>query len=123
MNADTARSEDITGTRSHRWRSTLLSISATLQDAIRNLDESTLQIALAIAEDDKLDLRSQDLPPTYAANGSLYNVGTADQHRHQSLDGDGAPLPLPITGREESLDIDTVVDWTVAEMLAPSMKG
>lgn len=74
-------------------------------------------------EDGGLDLRSQDLSPAYAANGSLYIVGSADLRRHQSLYGDGAPLPLFVTEREESLDIDTAFDWAVAEMVAASMKG
>ena len=74
-------------------------------------------------DDGRLDLRSQDLPPAYAANGTLYIVGTADLRRHQSLYGDGIPLPLLVTGREESLDIDTAFDWAVAEMLVASMKG
>lgn len=54
MTPDTTKSADIAGTLSHRWRSALLPVRATLQHAIRNLDASALQIALVVAEDDTL---------------------------------------------------------------------
>jgi len=37
-----------------RWRRTLLEVTATVRDAIRNLDDSGMQIVLAVAPDDRL---------------------------------------------------------------------
>jgi len=51
MTTDDARTEDSNDMRSRRWRDALLPVNATLQDAIRNLDESALQIALVVSDD------------------------------------------------------------------------
>jgi dTDP-glucose pyrophosphorylase len=40
--------------RADRWRRTLLAVTATLREAIRNLDESAMQIVLVVGADGKL---------------------------------------------------------------------
>jgi len=51
-NVDTNRNEPVD--REKLWRKALLSPDATIQDAIRNLDESTLKIALVVSPDGSL---------------------------------------------------------------------
>ena len=61
-----------------------------------------------------LDTRSQDLPPAYVLNGSLFLVAP-NTLREQKTFVTRDALPLIIESDEEALDIDTESDWQVAE--------
>jgi len=59
--------------------------------------------------------RRQDLPPVYALNGAMYFARTAWLRETRGFLSDetrGYPMPA-----ERSVDIDTPLDWRVAEML------
>ena len=59
--------------------------------------------------------RRQDLPPAYALNGALYFAAT-DWLRHSKtfLNDETTAYLMP---PERSLDIDTPLDWKIAELL------
>lgn len=59
--------------------------------------------------------RSQDLPPAYKVNGSFYLV-SSDKFRATKSFYDSDTLPLLIDSFEESIDIDTELDWKMAEL-------
>lgn len=61
-----------------------------------------------------LHLRSQELPPAFAVNGSFYLISPKDLRQLQSFYS-ADMVPLIIDSAEESLDIDTAFDWKVAE--------
>lgn len=61
-----------------------------------------------------LQLRSQDLPPAYAINGTFYLVTPNELRRHRSF-YTTTTIPLIIDRLEESIDIDTEWDWKIAE--------
>ena len=61
-----------------------------------------------------LHLRSQDLPPAYEINGSLYLIAPADLRERRSFHGNNA-VPLVIKNPEEGIDIDSEQDWKTAE--------
>lgn len=63
---------------------------------------------------DGLDLRSQDLPPAYAVCGAFYLISPRDLRTHRSFHPADA-VPLVIEDPLESIDIDTEMDWRVAE--------
>ncbi|WP_423607177.1 cytidylyltransferase domain-containing protein [Sphingomonas sp. MS122] len=59
--------------------------------------------------------RRQDLPPVYALNGAMYFARTdwlRETRGFLSAETRGYPMPA-----ERSVDIDTPLDWRVAEML------
>lgn len=59
--------------------------------------------------------RRQDLPPVFALNGAMYFARTAwlrETHGFLSAETRGYPMPA-----DRSADIDTPLDWRVAEML------
>lgn len=58
-------------------------------------------------------VRSQDLPPAYALNGSIYLVAPDELRRKRSFLGENA-VPLMIDSADEALDIDTEADWECA---------
>ena len=60
--------------------------------------------------------RSQDLPPAHVINGALYVAGPSYLRRHGSFLGPQA-VPLVMDDAREALDIDTEMDWAVAEAL------
>jgi len=64
--------------------------------------------------DHGLEMRSQDLPPSFFVNGSFYLVTPAELRKFHSLRG-GQTLPLIIESARESLDIDTEADFRLAE--------
>lgn len=60
--------------------------------------------------------RRQDLPPAYAPDGCLYITATARLRKSRAF---SFPDTIPfLTPEGESLDIDTPLDWAVAEALA-----
>jgi CMP-N,N'-diacetyllegionaminic acid synthase len=59
-------------------------------------------------------LRSQELPPVHAINGSLYLIKPQDLRRSQSFIIEGS-VPIVILSAKEGLDIDTEHDWRCAE--------
>jgi CMP-N,N'-diacetyllegionaminic acid synthase len=63
-----------------------------------------------------LHLRSQDLPPAYTLNGAFYLIAPAQLRAARSFFGDDM-VPLLMPEPEESLDIDTELDWTMAQTL------
>jgi CMP-N,N'-diacetyllegionaminic acid synthase len=67
-----------------------------------------------------LNLRSQDCPPIYAANGILYLVSRNHLLNHGSL-YTNPMLASIIEDPIESIDIDTPFDWAVAERFAPQV--
>jgi len=62
------------------------------------------------------DFRSQELPPAYMVNGSFYLIRPSQLREQRSFVTDKA-IPLFITSEKEMLDIDTEMDWLVAEAL------
>ncbi len=63
--------------------------------------------------------RSQELPPAYALNGAFYLI-TPDDFRMTNSFFPINAVPLVMTDPNESLDIDTAVDWAVAEAIIES---
>ena len=61
-----------------------------------------------------LQSRSQDLPPAFAVNGSFYLVTPADLRSRRSFFADDM-LPLVSEDPVENIDIDTPLDWVLAE--------
>lgn len=76
----------------------------------------------SFADVDGLSMRSQDLPPVYEVNGSLYLV-TRDRLISAHSLYTKPYLPAIITDPVEALDIDTPFDWAVAERFAPQING
>jgi CMP-N,N'-diacetyllegionaminic acid synthase len=60
--------------------------------------------------------RSQDLPPAYEVNGSFYLVSSNRFKATKSFYGNET-IPLLIDSFEESIDIDTELDWKMAELI------
>ena len=61
-----------------------------------------------------LQLRSQDLPPTYAVNGAFYLIKPSVLRAKNSFYNEGMKA-LIMDQPEESIDIDTEWDWKMAE--------
>ena len=68
-----------------------------------------------------LETRSQDLPQVYLPTGSLYVVAPAVLRATRSFVGARA-VPLLIEPPHEALDIDTVWDFKIAEMVADKLQ-
>lgn len=62
---------------------------------------------------DTLKLPSQELPPAYTLNGSIYLSSPVRLRRSQSFFGDDMQV-LVMSDRAEKLDIDTLDDWEKA---------
>jgi len=61
-----------------------------------------------------LHVQSQNLPPAYVVNGSFYLISPKDLREHRSFyKSDGVPLVMEELN--EDLDIDTKLDWMIAE--------
>lgn len=59
--------------------------------------------------------RRQDLPPIYAMNGALYFASAESLRRHRAfVTTETIAYVMP---RERSVDLDTLLDWKLAEML------
>lgn len=63
------------------------------------------------------DTDSQNLPELYLPNGAFYLISPHVLRMRQSFLG-SQTLPLLITDPQESLDIDTEWDFTIAELIA-----
>lgn len=63
--------------------------------------------------------RSQDLPPAFVVNGSLYLVRPQDLRADRSFVGPPT-TPLIIPSPSEALDIDVEWDWFIAETILAS---
>lgn len=61
-------------------------------------------------------LRSQDLPPAYVANGAFYLIAPEDLRKWRLLYSEDM-VPLLIDGPGESIDMDTELDWKMAEAI------
>ena len=61
-------------------------------------------------------LKSQDLPPLYITNGSIYLINPDELRMNKSF-YKGNIVPYIIDNPRESLDIDTLWDWEIAEMI------
>ena len=61
-------------------------------------------------------LKSQDLPPLYITNGSIYLINPDELRMNKSF-YKGNIVPYIIDNPKESLDIDTLWDWEIAEMI------
>jgi CMP-N,N'-diacetyllegionaminic acid synthase len=61
-----------------------------------------------------LHTRSQDLPPAYVINGAFYLTSPTRLRAARSFFGDDM-VPLVMDRPEESIDIDTELDWNIAE--------
>lgn len=64
-------------------------------------------------------VRSQDLPPAYAVNGALYLISPAMLRNTKDFVG-SVVTPLVMEKPEESIDIDTELDWRYAEAILAS---
>jgi N-acylneuraminate cytidylyltransferase len=63
-----------------------------------------------------LGMRSQDLPPAYVVNGSFY-LSSPENLRTRLSFSAGELIPLVIDSEEEVLDIDTALDFKIAESI------
>lgn len=63
---------------------------------------------------EKLEQRSQDLPPAYAINGVFYLITPNNLRKFHSFYAEEM-LPLISDNLTESIDIDTEADWKMAE--------
>ena len=72
------------------------------------------------AGDGALPARSQDLPPAYQLNGSIY-LATADDLRREGSFFCSRTRALVVTQPEESIDIDDARDWQLAECIAAGL--
>lgn len=61
-------------------------------------------------------MRSQDLPPAYVMNGSLYLI-SADELRKKGSFYNNDTHPLIVENPAECIDIDTEWDWKIAEAI------
>ena len=59
-------------------------------------------------------MRSQDLPPAYVVNGSLYLISPGDLVERASFFAPDV-VPLVVEVQREALDVDTAWDWAIAE--------
>lgn len=69
---------------------------------------------------DGLRMRSQDLPPAFVVNGSLYLATPSSIRLNKSFFGE-ENVPLLIESAEEALDIDTPSDFTLAQQVVARM--
>jgi CMP-N,N'-diacetyllegionaminic acid synthase len=69
-----------------------------------------------------LNVRSQDLPPTYVINGAFYLVSPGNLRQLRSFFSDDM-VPLVMADPEESLDIDSEWDWRMAEAALEMREG
>lgn len=72
---------------------------------------------LPFIEDGGLNMRSQDLPPAYMVNGAFYLIAPEDLRELKSFYSESM-VPLVIDAPEESIDIDTLWDWKLAEVIS-----
>ena len=63
-----------------------------------------------------LAIRSQDLPTAFTINGSFYLISPSDLQTGNSFIGKKT-IPLIVESPEEALDIDSALDFMVAEMI------
>lgn len=63
-----------------------------------------------------LQTRSQDLPPAFVVNGSFYLTAPTALQQSRSFIGPQT-IPLLIESPEEALDIDTELDFNMAELI------
>jgi CMP-N,N'-diacetyllegionaminic acid synthase len=68
---------------------------------------------------DGFEARSQDLPPVYFINGSVYLLSPTQLRKAGSLICKGA-IPVICNTVKESIDIDTAEDFEYAEFLLSS---
>jgi N-acylneuraminate cytidylyltransferase len=61
-----------------------------------------------------LYMQSQDLPPAYVVNGAFYLISPEDLREHRSFYKSNG-VPLVMEELNEGLDIDTKLDWMIAE--------
>jgi CMP-N-acetylneuraminic acid synthetase len=67
-----------------------------------------------------LNVRSQDLPRAYAINGAFYLIKPSTLRATRSFFSDDM-LPLTMLDPGEDIDIDTEMDWRLAQMHLDSM--
>lgn len=70
---------------------------------------------------ERLDLRRQDLPSYYIFNGAIY-INSRDMLFEKKCFVDENTMPF-IMSKEKSLDIDTYVDFDIAEILMKENKN
>lgn len=70
---------------------------------------------LHISKGDGLITRRQDAPEVYEYNGAVYVINPKSIRR-SPLGGFTRRIPYPMP-RERSIDLDTMIDWTVAEAM------
>lgn len=66
-------------------------------------------------------VRSQDLPPAFLVNGSFYLISPTELRKSSSFVS-GKLIPLLIESPQESLDIDTEWDFSIAELISNNME-
>ncbi len=72
------------------------------------------------AGEDMRPVRSQDLPPVYQLNGSIYLTTAHDLRKERSFFS-SRTRALLVTQPEESIDIDDAWDWQLAECIAAGL--
>ena len=63
-----------------------------------------------------LNHKCQNTPPAYVVNGSFYLITPGDLRRLQTFHDENM-VPLVVNDPRESLDIDTELDWIMAESI------
>lgn len=74
---------------------------------------------LPFIHDHGLEMRSQDLPKVYAVNGSFYLISPKELRQQHSFMKSKA-IPLIVEPVKEALDIDTDLDFKMAESILAS---
>ena len=75
---------------------------------------------LHISKGDGMYTRRQDCPPVWEYNGAVYDINP-DSLRRQPMGAFRRRLPYPMS-REDSTDLDTPLDWLVAETIMAQRK-
>lgn len=99
----------------------VVSVSESADNPYYNLFESDSEGILHISKGDGHYTRRQDAPKVYAYNGAVYVI------RPESLKampmGDFKTRKPYVMPRERSIDLDTPLDWTIAESIMSNIKN
>lgn len=99
----------------------VVSVSESADNPYYNLFESDSEGILHISKGDGHYTRRQDAPKVYAYNGAVYVI------RHESLEampmGDFKTRIPYVMPRERSIDLDTPLDWSIAESIMSNIKN
>lgn len=104
------------------WREDLdmvVSVKEADTNPYYNAFETDAEGFLNISKGDGLYTRRQDAPKVWEYNGAVYLIN-AESLRKMPMGKFSRRVPLPMP-RERSIDLDTPLDWAVAEMIAKEL--